>query len=161
GNPIVGQASLPVTGDSPSGIPHSTFQIPHSPSSVTVGGMKVAIGVVNPPFIVGKQVLVTYRFTNIDGKPVTDMHPFLGIMGHMSASRSEPTHCVHIHVLHGVAAGSYQASMLPIMQAADPLKVTPDMVTLTGPEFSFKLTLPAPGAYRVWAQFMRHNKVVT
>lgn len=134
---------------------------PEKPHSVMVGDTKVTIGVFNPPFIVGKQVLLTYRFTDRDGKPVTNMQPFIGAMGHMIAIREDGTHCVHVHVLHGVAPGSYGATMLPIMQAADPIKVTPDMVTLTGPEFSFKLTLPTPGVYRVWAQFMRHNKVVT
>ncbi len=104
---------------------------------------------------------MTYRFTDLKGAPVTDMQPFIGAMGHMIALRDDATHCVHVHVLHGVAPGSYSASMLPIMQASDPVKVTPDMVTLTGPEFSFKLTLPTPGTYRVWAQFMRHNRVIT
>jgi YHS domain-containing protein len=134
---------------------------PDRPHTVLVGDTQVAVAVVNPPFAVGKQMLLTYRFTDRDGKPVTDMQPFIGAMGHMIAIRSDATHCVHVHVIHGVAPGSYAASMLPVMQVASQVKVSPEMVTLTGPVFSFKLTLPAPGAYRIWAQFMRHNQVVT
>ena len=47
--------------------------------------------------------------------------------------------------------------MLAMMQAGQPevVPVTPDMVTETGPSLTFKLTLPKPGCYKLWAQFQR------
>lgn len=126
------------------------------------GDVKVSINVLHDTFVVGTQNLLVYHFRDaVSGKPCTDMQPFIGVMGHMIAMREDGTSVVHVHVLHGVAPGSYAATMLEVMQAADPIKVTAAQDTLNGPAFSFKLTLPEPGVYRVWAQFMRHNKVVT
>jgi hypothetical protein len=132
-----------------------------NPAAITVGKTRVKVALAHSKFIAGQQNLLTYRFADLDGKPCTDMQPFLGVMGHMIAIREDGTCAVHVHVLHGVAPGSYMAAMLPIMQVNDNLKVTPEMTTEHGPAFSFKLTLPQPGTYRVWAQFMRHNQVVT
>jgi len=134
---------------------------PEKPHVKTVGDTKIGVSIAVPTFTVGTQNILTYRFTDLNGKPCTDMQPFIGAMGHMIALREDGTHMVHVHVLHGVVPGSYAATMLEVMQAADTLKVTADQVTEHGPAFSFKLTLPAPGVYRVWAQFMRHNKVLT
>jgi len=35
------------------------------------------------------------------------------------------------------------------------------MVTERGPRFSFKLTLPKAGRYKLWAQFQRNNQWLT
>ena len=70
---------------------------------------------------------------------------------------------MHTHALHGVQAGSYGAAMLAMMQRGQPesFPITADMVTERGPRFSFKLTLPKAGRYKLWAQFQRNNQWLT
>ena len=115
------------------------------------------------PMKAGRQTLLTYTLTDIKGNPRTDMQPILGVMGHLIALNEDGKTIVHTHALHGVQPGSYGAAMLTMMQAgqSEVVPVTPDMVTQNGPSFTFKLTLPKPGRYKLWAQFQRKNKWLT
>ena len=159
GDNQIKQMTLDVGDTAPSTAPVVLY--PEKPHAKLVGDTKIAVSTATAKFTVGTQNILTYRFTDMDGKPCADMQPFIGAMGHMIAIKEDGTHMVHVHVLHGVAPGSYAATMLQVMQAADTLKVTADQVTEHGPQFSFKLTLSTPGVYRIWAQFMRHNNVLT
>ncbi len=115
------------------------------------------------PMKAGRQTLFTYTLTDLKGRPRTDMQAILGVMGHLIALNEDERTILHTHALHGVASDSYGAAMLAMMQAgqSETVPVTPDMVTRTGPSFTFKLTLPKPGRYKVWAQFQRQNKWLT
>ena len=128
-----------------------------------VGDTRVQIVRRPLPMKAGRQTLLTYTFTDLKGRPRTDMQAILGVMGHLVALNGDERTILHTHALHGVASGSYGAAMLAMMQAgqAEAVPVTPDMVTQTGPSFTFKLTLPEPGHYKLWAQFQRQNKWLT
>ena len=91
------------------------------------------------------------------------MQPIFGVMGHLIAIREDAQAVIHTHALHGVVPGSYGAAMLAMLQAGqqEAVPVTPEMVTENGPCFTFKLTLPQPGRYRLWAQFQRRNRWLT
>ena len=129
----------------------------------TAGGTRVRLAVRPGSVRAGHQAVLTYTLTDGAGRPRTDMQPILGVMGHLIAVREDWRTLVHTHALHGVGAGSYSASLLALRQAGqnEPIPVTPAMVTPTGPCFTFKLTLPLPGRYRVWAQFQRKNRWLT
>lgn len=131
----------------------------------TVGDTRVRLVVRHAPgpLRAGQQAVLTYTFTDLSGKPRTDMQIILGVMGHLIALRDDDKTLVHTHALHGVESGSYGAAMLAMRQAGqnEVVPVTADMVTPTGPALSFKLTLPKPGTYRVWAQFQRQNRWIT
>ena len=123
-----------------------THLVPDKTRVTTIDGYQIAVKV--PPMRAGQETLLTYTITQ-SGKPVTDMQPYLGAMGHMMAIHQNGRDAVHTHT---VSAGS------------DPhtgLTVTPAMATPHGPAFSFKLTLPTAGIYRVWAQFQRGSQVLT
>ena len=111
----------------------------------------------------GQAMVLTYTFSDVSGRPRTDLQPIMGVMGHLIALREDGTTIVHTHALHGVHSGSYGAAMLAMMQAGqrEIVPITAEMVTERGPCFSFKLTLPKPGHYRVWAQFQRKNQWLT
>ena len=112
---------------------------------------------------VNRQLTLTYTLTDRAGRPRTDFQPILGVMGHLIALREDGKTVVHTHTLQGVQAGSYAAAMLAMRQAgqAEVVPITADMVTEHGPCFSFKLTLPKPGRYKLWAQFQRRNQWLT
>jgi len=137
-------------------------RLPAVTSSIKVSDMQVALQRQPGALKAGDTALFTYRFRDTTtNKPVTDMQPFIGAMGHLMILRKDKSKLIHTHVVGGVQSGSYQAAMLTMLQAGHDLVVTPDMATPTGPAFTFKFTLPAAGEYMTWAQFMRHNKVVT
>lgn len=94
------------------------------------------------PLQTGKASLLTYTISQ-NGRPVNDMQPYLGAMGHMMAIHQNGRDIVHTHT---VAAGG------PVQEA---------MATSRGPRFTFDLTLPRAGVYKIWAQFQRQGHVIT
>jgi uncharacterized membrane protein len=104
------------------------------------------IGPYHVEMIVQPRTLVAERETQLafrlelDGKPVTDLNPYIGAMGHCVII-SEDTQCyLHSHPQQFVAA-------LP-----------PD--ARGGPEVAFHTMFPKPGRYKVWGQFKRGDNII-
>lgn len=72
-----------------------------------------------------------------DGKPVTDLQPYLGAYGHLVALRASDLAYLHVH----------------------PIGEPGDGVTPAGPEIGFHTTLPTVGDYRLFLDF-KHQDVV-
>ncbi len=136
---------------------------PDARMTKTVDGTRITLTRRPRPMRAGYQTVLTYTLTDTQGRPRTDMQPILGVMGHLIALREDGKMMVHTHALHGVGSGSYDAAMLAMMQAGQPeaVPITPEMVTENGPSLSFKLTLPKPGRWKLWAQFQRRNQWLT
>lgn len=75
-----------------------------------------------------------------EGRPVTDLEPFLGTLGHLIVISEDRSHFVHSHPL----AAS---------EGAEP--------STPGPTVLFSLLFPAPGRYKAWAQFQHEGRVLT
>ncbi|WP_454791362.1 hypothetical protein [Mycolicibacterium lutetiense] len=74
-----------------------------------------------------------------DGKPVTDLQPYLGAYGHLVAVRASDLTYLHVH---------------PMSDAADP-------ATEPGPQIAFHTTLPSTGEYRLFLDFKHRDTVRT
>ncbi|MFJ8532019.1 hypothetical protein [Streptomyces sp. NPDC093591] len=74
-----------------------------------------------------------------NGRPVTDLQPYLGAYGHLVALRSGDLAYLHVHP--GGAPG--------------------DGRTKPGPEISFMATAPSSGTYRLFLDFKHEGKVRT
>jgi hypothetical protein len=72
-----------------------------------------------------------------EGKPVTDLQPYLGAYGHLVALRASDLAYLHVH----------------------PMGEPGDGTTPAGPDIGFHTTLPSSGNYRLFLDF-RHNGVV-
>lgn len=144
-------------------LPSRPMLTPDAGATKTVAKTRITLTRRPLPMRADRQMVLTYTFTDTQGRPRTDMQPILGVMGHLIALREDGKTMIHTHALHGVQSGSYGAAMLAMMQAGQPeiVPVTPDMVTETGPKLSFKLTLPKPGRWKLWAQFQRRNQWLT
>ncbi|HKQ57252.1 MAG TPA: heavy metal-binding domain-containing protein, partial [Candidatus Eisenbacteria bacterium] len=70
-----------------------------------------------------------------DGKPVADLEPFLGAMGHLVIISEDRRAYIHSH---------------PTEANATP-----------GPIVQFAMTFPRTGLYKAWGQFQRRGKVLT
>ncbi|WP_030794915.1 hypothetical protein [Streptomyces sp. NRRL S-920] len=74
-----------------------------------------------------------------NGKPVTDLQPYLGAYGHLVALRSGDLAYLHVH----------------------PNGEPGDGTTKAGPGISFTTTAPSKGAYRLFLDFKHEGKVRT
>ena len=108
-----------------------------------VGDFKVELQP-DSSLISGRKITLKYRLTDAaTGEPARDLIPYLGAWGHMLVISEDQTDAIHSH----------------------PEETIPEEVDLRtargGPEFSFDVLFPAPGNYRVWAQFLRGDKLST
>jgi Cu/Ag efflux protein CusF len=109
-----------------------------------VGDLKVELRPDSTPIISGRKLTLKYRLTDAaTGEPARDLIPYLGAWGHMLVLSEDQTEAIHSH----------------------PEETIPGEADLRkargGPEFSFDVLFPAPGNYRVWAQFLRGDKLST
>jgi hypothetical protein len=74
-----------------------------------------------------------------DGKPVTNLQPYLGAYGHLVALRSGDLAYLHVH----------------------PNGEPGDGKTRPGPDISFTATAPSAGSYRLFLDFQHEGKVHT
>ena len=115
-----------------------------------VGNYRVTVKVQPGTVQTEKTAALTFTIRDRQGRPVRNMQPFIGAPGHLIAISRDGKQVVHTHSLQGAAQGEEGG-----------IRITPEMVTERGPNFSFKLTLPTEGLYRVWGQFLHNNRVVT
>jgi hypothetical protein len=74
-----------------------------------------------------------------DGKPVTDLEPYLGALGHLIVVSEDRSRFVHSH----------------------PLGAAPTAGAPAGPDVTFSALFPAPGRYKAWVQLQRGGRVLT
>lgn len=103
------------------------------------------------PLRMEKATLLTYTVRDRRGRLVKNIQPYIGAMGHLLAISQDGKEFVHTHVLQTPSQST---------EAGRP-RVTPAMISATGPVFSFMVTLPSGGLYKTWAQFMHGNRVYT
>jgi hypothetical protein len=91
-----------------------------------------------------------------DGKPVTDLQPFLGAACHVVIVSADTKQFAHTHgdVPGGAMSGDMSGMNMGTM-------VMPTPPAHFGPALQFTHTFMQPGLYRVWVQFGHEDKVVT
>ncbi|MFE6052942.1 hypothetical protein ACFQ6N_19470 [Kitasatospora sp. NPDC056446] len=103
--------------------------LPQTGRTVTVDGYTVTLGGDLTPGRGGRLTLDVSK----DGKPVTDLQPYLGAYGHLVALRAGDLAYLHVH---------------------------PD-TTAPGPEVGFTTTAPSTGSYRLFLDFKHQDTVRT
>lgn len=127
GRAVTVGADLAVAGD------YQPQPLPAAADTTTVDGYTVTLAGVATAGQPSELTLSVGR----DGKPVTDLQPYLGAYGHLVAVRASDLAYLHVH---------------PMGDAADP-------ATAPGPQIAFHTTLPSAGAYRLFLDF-KHRDVV-
>ncbi|MEU6766775.1 hypothetical protein ABZ916_30280 [Streptomyces sp. NPDC046853] len=122
-------ADLAVAGD------YTPKPLPRTNTKTTIDGYEVTLkGSLKP----GKSSGVTLNVEK-NGRPVTDLQPYLGSYGHLVALRSGDLAYLHVH----------------------PTGEPGDGKTEPGPKVSFMATAPSPGSYRLFLDFKHEGKVRT
>jgi hypothetical protein len=110
-----------------------------------------------------------------DGKPVTDMEPYMGMAGHAEFVRSDMSVFAHVHPAGSVSMAALELAQQGISVASGPMQgsamsgmsasgMAMDMPMSSGPlppEVSFPYGFPKPGDYRIFVQIKRAGRVQT
>ena len=97
-----------------------------------VDGVDVTLS--HSPLLPGADCTMTFTLER-RGKPVTDLEPFLGAMGHLVMVSEDRGSFVHSH---------------PLEQKA-----------VIGPSVTFNMRFERTGLYKAWGQFQRRGRVIT
>ena len=104
-----------------------------SPAEQVVAGLRIRMDASSP--VPRRETPVRFHISDAStGLPVTDLEPYLGAPGHLLVVNQDATAAMHAH---------------------------PDGVSAKGPTVTFGPVFPAPGRYKMWAQFQRRGEVVT
>jgi hypothetical protein len=104
--------------------------LPHADSEARTGDYTVKLAGTPEPGKASKLTLTVSK----DGKPVTDLEPYLGAYGHLVALRAGDLAYLHVH---------------------------PEDTGRSGPEVTFYAEVPSDGAYRLFLDFKHDGKVRT
>ncbi|GAA2443709.1 hypothetical protein GCM10010191_70390 [Actinomadura vinacea] len=129
GRTITLGADLAVAG------PYEPRPVPGPGRSFTVDGFEVELA---GDLVAGEGRALTLSVSR-DGRPVTDLQPYLGAYGHLVVLRAGDLAYVHVH----------------------PNGEPGDGVTEPGPDITFHAVVPGPGTYRLFLDFKHGDAVRT
>lgn len=107
--------------------------IPDAHLDKTVDGIRVKLAI-DP---IGANEETTFTFTlsdEVSDKPIRDLQPYLGSIGHVVVLSEDGQRYVHVHAEEEQGAG---------------------------PKAVFETSFPGSGVYKIWGQFQRNNRVFT
>lgn len=105
---------------------------PNVPGTVQGDGLGAAIEIVNAK--VGSPARISFRLLDAEGRPVLDLQPYLGAMGHLVVIGADGKEYVHAH---------------PGEEQAEAGRV------------AFNARFAKPGIYKGWGQFRRGGRIHT
>ena len=119
-----------------------------------VDGLEVRL--TSPPPVTNVEKQLTFVITR-DGKPVLELEPYLGAMGHLVVIHEDGKTFLHAHPEdHGHAKDPKEVA------AHEHAPDTPEHAHSSTPGLvSFATVFPKPGKYKAWAQFQVKGKVTT
>ncbi|HLK53966.1 MAG TPA: hypothetical protein VKU42_10960, partial [Candidatus Angelobacter sp.] len=109
------------------------------------------------PFKAGQPYWFRFRMEDKDGKPATDMEPYMGMAGHAVFLSTDGNVFAHVH-----PAGSVSMAAVNLAEGQSPMA---DMQSMNhdapAGEVSFPYGFPKAGEYRIFVQVKRAGKVET
>ena len=126
---------LPVNVEGAAGIPDP---ISLSPALAReVGSYHVELFVQPRGLVAEREAQLLFRLSR-NGRPVTDLQPYIGALGHCVILSEDTQTYLHCH----------------------PEQFTPTPPASGGPDVSFHTLFPRPGRYKIWGQFKHGDEVV-
>ncbi|MCX6379092.1 MAG: FixH family protein [Armatimonadetes bacterium] len=127
---------LKVSGDAPTW----NSMLKPTPTTTEADGVRAQLKFGENPLPIGKTTPLTFLLTDaVTSKPITDLEPYLGAMGHLLLIHQDGQTFVHSHPMEDDIATA----------------------AAKGGSVAFNARFPKPGIYKAWGQFQRGGKVVT
>jgi hypothetical protein len=109
------------------------------------------------PFKAGEPYWFRFRVEDKDGKPATDLDPYMGMAGHAVFMSTDGNVFAHVH-----PAGSVSMAAVNLAEGRSAKAGMEDMAhASSSAEVSFPYGFPKPGDYRIFVQVKRAGKVET
>jgi hypothetical protein len=109
------------------------------------------------PFKAGQPYWFRFRVEDKDGKPATDLEPYMGMAGHAVFMSADGNVFAHVH-----PAGSVSMAAVNLAEGRNPKAAMENMEhNAPAAEVSFPYGFPQPGEYRIFVQIKRAGKVET
>lgn len=125
----------------------ATVEVDASPK--TVEGVRIELSS-DPAELKQGDAMLTFRLSR-DGKPVSDLEPYLGAMGHLVIVDEAGEQFLHAHPMNESTESSPHTHAPGEGHAPE----------RGGPEVTFHTSFPAPGVYKMWGQFQRGGRILT
>jgi hypothetical protein len=111
-------------------------------------------------------IWLRFRLEDPQGKPATDVEPYMGMAGHAEIVRSDRSVFAHIHPDGSVAMAALELAQKnsgsPPGKNESPAMTAMQMPTgAISPEVSFPYGFPKAGEYRMFVQLKRAGRVET
>jgi hypothetical protein len=110
-----------------------------------------------PKFKAGQPYWFRFRIEDKDGKPASDLEPYMGMAGHAVFLSADGSVFAHVH-----PAGSVSMAAVGLAEGRNPKAAMENMEhNAPAAEVSFPYGFPQPGEYRIFVQVKRAGRVET
>lgn len=129
----------------------------------TVDGLTFTLKT-NQPFKAASGTALDFYVTDSDGKPVTDLQPYLGAMAHFVVISEDATKFLHVHAEAGETTetkgtGGHEGHN--DQHGEMKMDAKPNASNSAKPTVQAHTEFPTAGIYKLWGQFQRDGKVFT
>jgi hypothetical protein len=132
------------------------------PGTVSGGKYEVAMMPMPMKLVAGKDVMLHFQVRDAGGKPLIDLEPYLGAMGHAVILSSDTRIYLHTHPMGGGMENMNHQGMKHDAPSAGSGTEQAHTAPKSGSsDVSFHTNFPAPGLYKVWGQFQHKGKIIT
>lgn len=155
----VATVNLPsVAGEAMSGDDAGSVElVPADKVAPLSGGYRMVWERDEKPFKANQPYWFRFRVEDKDGKPATDLEPYMGMAGHAVFMSTDGNVFAHVH-----PAGSVSMAAVNLAETGSPKAGMENMDHgSNGAEVSFPYGFPKPGEYRIFVQVKRAGKVET
>ncbi len=155
----VATVNLPaVTGEAMSGDDAGSVDlVPADKVAQLSGGYRMVWERDEKPFKANQPYWFRFRVEDKDGKPATDLEPYMGMAGHAVFMSTDGNVFAHVH-----PAGSVSMAAVNLAEGKGAKSGMENMDHGAGSaEVSFPYGFPKPGEYRIFVQVKRAGKVET
>jgi plastocyanin len=113
------------------------------------------------PLKAAKGAALNFYVTNAQGKPVTDLQPYLGAMAHFVVISQDATKFLHVHAEEGEMNKTKGTGGHGDRHGDMEMDVKPDADNAATPTVMAHTEFPTAGLYKLWGQFQHGGKIFT
>jgi len=110
--------------------------------------------------VAGQDTTMHFQIRDAKGRPIKDLQPYLGAMGHCVILSGDTKQYLHSHPMEGGAQGG--AMKHDMSKMGDMSKTKSSAAPKSGgPDVMFHTNFPSAGVYKAWGQFMHKGQIIT
>ena len=125
------------------------------PAGAAGGSYQVALMPMPMKLVAGQDAMLHFQVRDAGGKPIGDLEPYLGALGHCVILSDDSDVYLHSHPM-----GASMEGMEGMNHDMGAMKMDAPRAA-SGPDVIFHTNFPRAGLYKVWGQFKHRGKIVT